>query len=80
MITHSTLCTAININFQIPILVVGTKLDLITEVRSDIHRRSSTIAEECGADEIFLVNVTYFTALLKHEPSTSLNLKVIVLF
>ncbi|KOX77908.1 Rab-like protein 3 [Melipona quadrifasciata] len=38
----------------IPILVIGTKLDLIAEVRSSIHRRSSTIAEECGADEIFL--------------------------
>lgn len=39
---------------QIPILVVGTKLDLIAEVKSNVHRRSSTIAEECGADEIFL--------------------------
>ncbi|XP_011498842.1 PREDICTED: rab-like protein 3 isoform X2 [Ceratosolen solmsi marchali] len=38
----------------IPMLVVGTKSDLIAEVRSSIHRRSSTIAEECGADEIFL--------------------------
>ncbi|XP_058803098.1 rab-like protein 3 isoform X2 [Phymastichus coffea] len=40
----------------IPILVVGTKSDLIAEVRSSIpvYRRSSTIAEECGADEIFL--------------------------
>ncbi|XP_076662531.1 rab-like protein 3 [Halictus rubicundus] len=39
---------------QIPILVIGTKLDLVAEVRSSVHRRSSTIAEECGADEIFL--------------------------
>ncbi|KYN05786.1 Rab-like protein 3 [Cyphomyrmex costatus] len=42
---------------QIPILVIGTKLDLISEssfVKSNIHRRSATIAEECGADEIFL--------------------------
>ncbi|XP_008214908.1 rab-like protein 3 isoform X2 [Nasonia vitripennis] len=38
----------------IPILVIGTKSDLVSEVRSSIHRRSSTIAEECGADEIFL--------------------------
>ncbi|XP_076282599.1 rab-like protein 3 isoform X2 [Lasioglossum baleicum] len=38
----------------IPILVIGTKLDLVAEVRSSVHRRSSTIAEECGADEIFL--------------------------
>lgn len=40
---------------QIPILVIGTKLDLAAQVRSNLHRRSSTIAEECGADEIFLV-------------------------
>ncbi|KAL0100044.1 hypothetical protein PUN28_019487 [Cardiocondyla obscurior] len=42
---------------QIPILVIGTKLDLISEsnsIKSTIHRRSATIAEECGADEIFL--------------------------
>ncbi|TGZ55727.1 Rab-like protein 3 [Temnothorax longispinosus] len=42
---------------QIPILVIGTKLDLISGsnfVKSNIHRRSATIAEECGADEIFL--------------------------
>ncbi|XP_011146609.1 rab-like protein 3 isoform X1 [Harpegnathos saltator] len=39
---------------HIPILVIGTKLDLIPEVKSNVHRRSSTIAEECGADEIFL--------------------------
>ncbi|KAF7994506.1 hypothetical protein HCN44_003978 [Aphidius gifuensis] len=38
---------------QIPILVVGTKLDLVPS-KSQLHRRSSTIAEECGADEIFL--------------------------
>ncbi|XP_021931713.1 uncharacterized protein LOC110835623 isoform X6 [Zootermopsis nevadensis] len=39
---------------QIPILVIGTKLDLSEEVRTHSHRRSSTIAEECSADEIFL--------------------------
>ncbi|PNF40995.1 Rab-like protein 3 [Cryptotermes secundus] len=39
---------------QIPILVIGTKSDLSEEVRTHSHRRSSTIAEECGADEIFL--------------------------
>lgn len=39
---------------QIPILVIGTKLDLAAEVRRNPQRRSSTIAEECGADEIFL--------------------------
>ncbi|XP_066995064.1 rab-like protein 3 [Anabrus simplex] len=39
---------------QIPILVIGTKLDLAEHVRSHAQRRSSTIAEECGADEICL--------------------------
>ncbi|XP_029159365.1 rab-like protein 3 [Nylanderia fulva] len=42
---------------QIPILVIGTKFDLISEsnfIKSNVHRRSATIAEECGADEIFL--------------------------
>ncbi|XP_046979275.1 rab-like protein 3 [Schistocerca americana] len=39
---------------QVPILVIGTKLDLAEKVRSHAHRRSSAIAEECGADEIFL--------------------------
>ncbi|XP_063227736.1 rab-like protein 3 [Bacillus rossius redtenbacheri] len=39
---------------QVPILVIGTKLDLAFEVRAHPHRRTSTIAEECGADEIFL--------------------------
>lgn len=40
---------------QIPILVIGTKSDLSEEVRTRSHRRSSTFAEECGADEIILV-------------------------
>ncbi|CAB0031988.1 unnamed protein product [Trichogramma brassicae] len=39
---------------QIPILVVGTKADMVAAVRSNVYRRASTIAEECGADEIFL--------------------------
>ncbi|GLG99504.1 hypothetical protein R5R35_008381 [Gryllus longicercus] len=39
---------------QIPILVIGTKLDLVEQVRCHSQQRSSTIAEECGADEIFL--------------------------
>ena len=40
---------------QIPILVVGTKLDSAEEVRTHFNRRPSPIAEECGADEIFVV-------------------------
>ncbi|XP_057369230.1 rab-like protein 3 isoform X1 [Daphnia carinata] len=39
---------------QIPILVVGTKLDLAEEVRTHFNRRLSPIAEECGAGEIFV--------------------------
>ncbi|KAG8223848.1 hypothetical protein J437_LFUL007869 [Ladona fulva] len=39
---------------QIPILVIGTKLDLAAEVRPNVTRRCSPIAEECGADEILL--------------------------
>nr|CAD7206109.1 unnamed protein product [Timema douglasi]CAD7410815.1 unnamed protein product [Timema cristinae]CAD7421051.1 unnamed protein product [Timema poppensis]CAD7431278.1 unnamed protein product [Timema monikensis]CAD7578332.1 unnamed protein product [Timema californicum] len=39
---------------QIPILVIGTKLNLASQVRTQPHRRTSTIAEECGADDIFL--------------------------
>ncbi|XP_066598649.1 rab-like protein 3 isoform X2 [Prorops nasuta] len=41
-------------SIRIPILVIGTKLDLASEVRPNLHRRCSSIAEECGADEIFL--------------------------
>lgn len=44
---------------QIPTLVIGTKLDLAEEVRTHFNRRPSQIAEECGADEIFVV--FYFT-------------------
>lgn len=39
---------------QIPTLVIGTKLDLAEEVRAHFNRRPSQIAEECGADEIFV--------------------------
>ncbi|XP_059470235.1 rab-like protein 3 [Neocloeon triangulifer] len=35
---------------QIPILVIGTKSDLVEKLRTS--RRSPSIAEECGADEI----------------------------
>lgn len=42
---------------KIPILVVGTKSDLVAQIRSNNQQRSSFIAEECGADEIFLVNI-----------------------
>jgi len=41
---------------QIPILVIGTKLDLAEEVRiPQFNRRPSPIAEECGAVEIYVV-------------------------
>jgi hypothetical protein len=34
-----------------PILVVGTKADLAKTLREKVISRSSSIAEECGADE-----------------------------
>merc|ERR1711893_547692 len=37
-----------------PILVIGTKMDLAQSVRDSVNRRTSAIAEECGADEINL--------------------------
>jgi Rab-like protein 3 len=40
---------------QMPILVVGTKADLAKTLREKVISRSSSIAEECGADEMNLV-------------------------
>ncbi len=40
-----------------PILVIGTKLDQAQAVREIVLKRSSNIAEECGADEINLVRI-----------------------
>ncbi|XP_045116050.1 rab-like protein 3 isoform X2 [Portunus trituberculatus] len=37
---------------QVPVFVVGTKLDLMGTYRSYNRSRASTIAEECSADEI----------------------------
>ncbi|XP_064627627.1 rab-like protein 3 [Lineus longissimus] len=37
---------------QIPILVIGTKNDLAEKVRIQGRHRASSIAEECGADEV----------------------------
>jgi len=40
---------------QIPILVVGTKLDLLDEKRRSKHlQKNGGIAEQCGAEEIWL--------------------------
>lgn len=39
---------------QIPILVVGTKADLAENLRDNVLSRMSSVAEECGADEINL--------------------------
>lgn len=44
--------------FKVPILVIGTKLDLLEVSRTHNQRRSATIAEECGADEIAVVSHT----------------------
>lgn len=42
---------------QIPVFVIGTKQDSLSESnRLPLHSRASLIAEECGAEEIFLVN------------------------
>ncbi|XP_014773972.1 rab-like protein 3 isoform X3 [Octopus bimaculoides] len=39
---------------QIPILVVGTKVDLAQSLRDNFLSKRSTVAEECGAGEINL--------------------------
>ncbi len=50
---------------KIPILVIGTKLDLAEEVRiPQFNRRPSPIAEECGAHEIFVVMFSPFIIVL----------------
>ncbi|XP_034248605.1 rab-like protein 3 [Thrips palmi] len=41
---------------QIPILVIGTKVDMLEASRAHAQRRSATIAEECAADEIAVDN------------------------
>ncbi|XP_012273242.1 rab-like protein 3 isoform X3 [Orussus abietinus] len=51
---------------QIPILAVGTKLDLVSEVRSNLHRRSSSIAEECGAEEMTVDRLNLWLLDLVH--------------
>lgn len=38
--------------------MIGTKLDLLEVSRTHAQRRSATIAEECGADEIAVVSYT----------------------
>lgn len=43
------------VDSQIPILVIGTKQDLVLEVYPPGRsKRTSSIAEECGADEIYV--------------------------
>lgn len=39
---------------QIPILVIGTKVDLAQSLRENVLSRRSTVAEECGAGELNL--------------------------
>ena len=54
---------------SIPILVVGTKLDLVPVSLTDSAPRTFSIAEECGADEINLVGyldlVVFFNGLVR---------------
>lgn len=41
---------------QIPVFVIGTKQDALSDNnRLPVHSRASLIAEECGAEEVFLV-------------------------
>ena len=40
-----------------PILVIGTKVDLAQVVNNSVLKRSASIAEECGADELNLVQL-----------------------
>lgn len=42
--------------WQIPILVIGTKVDLAKSLRDNILCRKSTVAEECGAAEMNIVS------------------------
>jgi Rab-like protein 3 len=42
-------------SLQIPVLVIGTKADMVGDSRIRAVRRSSYICDEYGADEIFLV-------------------------
>lgn len=60
-------------DIRIPVLVIGTKLDLVQTLRNlPISQRSSVIAEECGCDEINLD-----TKNLKHlAPGTSNAVKI----
>jgi len=41
---------------SIPIIVVGTKLDQVSTGSDESSQRSFSIADECGTDEINLVN------------------------
>ncbi len=45
--------------------MIGTKLDQAQAVRENSLKRSSSIAEECGADEINLVS----SSVVVHEES-----------
>lgn len=46
----------LTVMFQIPILVIGTKFDMAEEKqrKNQYRRLASGIAEQCGADEIFV--------------------------
>ncbi|CAH2992138.1 unnamed protein product [Chilo suppressalis] len=59
---------------QIPILVIGTKYDLAEEAqkKNQYRRLASSIAEQCGADEIF-VNCHQVRSL---APGTSNSVKL----
>lgn len=44
--------------YSVPVLMVGTKLDLIADgKRSEISRRSALVADDYGSSEIYLVRI-----------------------
>jgi len=40
---------------QIPLMVIGTKADLAQSLRENVKIHTSSVAEECGAEELNLV-------------------------
>lgn len=64
-------------------LVIGSKLDLAEAVRDNAARRTSSIAEECGADEVNLVrahfSLPYSLSLFEFSPGNFHTLCVTLL-
>ena len=54
-----------------PILVVGTKYDLAEQVREKGRHRASSVAEECGADEINIVSESVWPLWIFRNPTVT---------